>query len=33
MMYLGADHRGFEIKEAIKEWLKEKKMGFFFLFN
>lgn len=22
-VYLGADHRGFELKEKIKEWLKE----------
>lgn len=23
MVYLGADHRGFQLKEKIKEWLKE----------
>src|SRR3990167_8808632 len=23
MIYLAADHRGFELKEKIKEWLKE----------
>lgn len=24
VIYLGADHRGFSLKEKIKEWLKEK---------
>ncbi len=28
MIYLGADHRGFEIKEAIKEWLQKEKIKF-----
>jgi len=23
MIYLGADHRGFELKEKVKEWLEE----------
>ncbi len=28
MIYLGADHRGFELKQAIKEWLKSQKIKF-----
>lgn len=28
MIYLGADHRGFELKEKIKEWLSEWKEEF-----
>jgi ribose 5-phosphate isomerase B len=28
MIYLGADHGGFELKEKIKEWLKEWKLEF-----
>ena len=24
MIYLGADHRGFELKEKMKRWLKSK---------
>lgn len=24
MIYLGADHRGYELKESIKKWLKDK---------
>lgn len=28
MIYLGADHRGFELKEKVKKWLKEKKYEF-----
>ncbi len=26
MVYLGADHRGFELKETVKEWLKSQKI-------
>ncbi len=28
MIYLAADHRGFALKEKIKEWLKEGNMNF-----
>ncbi len=24
MLYIGADHRGFELKEKLKEWLKDR---------
>ncbi|KKS78956.1 MAG: Ribose-5-phosphate isomerase [Candidatus Beckwithbacteria bacterium GW2011_GWA2_43_10] len=27
-VYLGADHRGFKLKEKIKAWLKERKINF-----
>jgi len=28
MIYLGADHRGFDLKEKMKKWLKDKKYEF-----
>lgn len=28
MLYLGADHRGFSLKESLKKWLEEKKIAF-----
>ena len=28
MIYLGADHRGFDLKEKIKRWLKDKSYEF-----
>lgn len=28
MLYLGADHRGFKLKEKLKEWLSQKKVVF-----
>lgn len=28
MLYLGADHRGFKLKERLKEWLTQKKVKF-----
>lgn len=28
MLYLGADHRGFKLKEKLKEWLTSKKIKF-----
>jgi len=28
MVYIGADHRGFELKEEIKRWLDEKNIQF-----
>lgn len=33
MIYLGADHRGFELKEKLKRWLKDKKYEFIDLGN
>ena len=33
MIYLGADHRGYQLKEAIKGWLKEKRLKFLDLGN
>lgn len=29
MLYIGADHRGFELKEHLKKWLTNKKLYFF----
>jgi len=28
MIYLGADHRGYDLKEKIKKWLKDKRYEF-----
>lgn len=28
MIYLGADHRGFDLKEKMKKWLKDKRYEF-----
>lgn len=28
MIYLGADHRGFDLKERIKKWLKDRRYEF-----
>jgi len=28
MIYLGSDHRGFELKEKLKRWLKDKRYEF-----
>jgi len=28
MLYLGSDHRGFKLKEKLKEWLTSKKIAF-----
>ncbi len=33
MIYLGADHRGFDLKEKIKDWLKDKHYEFVDLGN
>lgn len=33
MIYLGADHRGYELKELIKKWLKDKRYEFVDLGN
>jgi len=33
MIYLAADHRGFELKERVKRWLKDKKYEFIDLGN
>lgn len=33
MIYLGADHRGYELKEKIKKWLKDKRYEFVDLGN
>lgn len=33
MIYLAADHRGFELKEKVKRWLKDKKYEFIDLGN
>ncbi|MCL5676036.1 MAG: RpiB/LacA/LacB family sugar-phosphate isomerase [Patescibacteria group bacterium] len=33
MLYLGADHRGFKLKEELKKWLKEKEIEFVDLGN
>ena len=29
MIYIGADHRGFELKELLRKWLTEKQVQFF----
>lgn len=28
MLYVGADHKGFKLKEKLKQWLQEKKIEF-----
>lgn len=33
MIYLGADHRGFDLKERMKKWLKDKRYEFIDLGN